>query len=142
MTSTQGRQMVFVDTGAWFAAFVPTDPDHARAQQWLRENDLPLLTTDYVLDELLTLLLVRRERDRALRVGAALLSGELAEIHWVHQEDVETAWETFKGFSDKGWSFTDCTSRVVMQRLGITTAFAFDDHFRQFALGTVAPLEM
>jgi predicted nucleic acid-binding protein len=24
---------VFVDTGAWFAAFVPGDRDHARAEQ-------------------------------------------------------------------------------------------------------------
>jgi uncharacterized protein len=73
---------VFVDTCAWFAAFVPTDRDHARADRWLRQNDRPLVTTDYVLDELLTLLLVRGERERALRVGAALLDGSLADLHW------------------------------------------------------------
>jgi predicted nucleic acid-binding protein len=26
---------VFVDTGAWFALFVPTDPDQAAAKAWL-----------------------------------------------------------------------------------------------------------
>jgi predicted nucleic acid-binding protein len=43
----------------------------------------------------------------------------------------------FQRFHDKEWSFTDCTSRVVMQRLGIQRAFAFDDHFRQFGTVTV-----
>lgn len=40
---------------------------------------------------------------------------------------------------DKQWSFTDCTSRVVMERLGIQKVFAFDDHFRQFGTVTVVP---
>jgi predicted nucleic acid-binding protein len=138
----QHSQTVFVDTGAWFAAVVPTDPDHGRAQQWLRQNDRPLVTTDYVLDELLTLLLVRRERQRALQVGAALLNGSLADLYWMTDDDIHHAWQTFQHFSDKGWSFTDCTSRAVMERLRITTAFAFDDHFRQFGLGSVVPLDL
>jgi len=32
---------------------------------------------------------------------------------------------------DKQWSFTDCTSYVVMRQLGIEEAFAFDRHFEQ-----------
>jgi hypothetical protein len=132
---------IFVDTGAWFAAFLPGDRDHVSARQWLRQNNRPLVTTDYVLDELLTLLLVRGERERALRVGEALLGGALADLHWMTRDDIHHAWEIFRQFSDKGWSFTDCTSRAVMQRLGITTAFAFDAHFRQFGICTVVPLE-
>ena len=50
--------------------------------------------------------------------------------------DVSDAWQTFRTFRDKRWSFTDCVSRAIMLRLGITQAFAFDHHFRQF--GTVA----
>lgn len=43
--------MVFVDTGAWFVLHVPTDPNHQRAVDWLQENDEPLVTTDFVIDE-------------------------------------------------------------------------------------------
>lgn len=46
--------MIFVDTGAWFAALVPTDASHRAATDFLKSNDEPLLTTDYVVDELLT----------------------------------------------------------------------------------------
>jgi len=50
---------VFVDTGAWFARFVPSDPDHAIAREWFERDRRPLITTDYIVDELLTLLKVR-----------------------------------------------------------------------------------
>jgi predicted nucleic acid-binding protein len=45
----------------------------------------------------------------------------------------------FRRFADKDWSFTDCTSCVVMQKLGITTACSFDHHFRQFGTVSVVP---
>jgi uncharacterized protein len=48
--------MIFVDTVAWYACVVPSDPNHAAAAAWLHANHSPLLTTDYVIDETLTLL--------------------------------------------------------------------------------------
>ncbi len=36
--------MIFVDTNAWFAVVVPTDPCHKPAKFWL-------ITSDYVVDE-------------------------------------------------------------------------------------------
>lgn len=131
--------MIFVDTGAWFAAAVPNDPDHAAADTWLVQNRELLVTTDYVLDELLTLLKRRGEYQRALHWGPAILGGTIARLEWVAPADVRAAWEVFRDFQDKGWSFTDCTSRAVIQRLSIVTAFAFDEHFRQFGSVAVVP---
>lgn len=131
--------MVFVDTGAWFAAFVPNDPDHAAADAWLAQNRELLVTTDYVLDELLTLLKIRGEFERAVLIGEELVSGTIADLEWVSLTDVRGAWEVFRGFQDKDWSFTDCVSRVVIERLGVRTAFAFDKHFRQFGNVAVVP---
>ena len=131
--------MIFVDTGAWYASLVPTVSDHARAVQWLGTNRPPLLTTDYVIDETLTLLRVRGERRRALVLGARFFNHALAEIHKITADDLTLAWQTFEQFDDKGWSFTDCTSKVVMQKLNITVAFSFDHHFRQFGTIQVVP---
>jgi predicted nucleic acid-binding protein len=47
---------VFVDTGAWFAYFVRRDSDHHSARTWVSTNESPLVTSDYILDELFTLL--------------------------------------------------------------------------------------
>ena len=131
--------MIFVDTGAWFASFVPSDPDHAAAGAWLDANTHALVTTDYVIDELLTLLKIRGELERALEIGPPLLRGAVCRLEWVTPADVAQAWQVFATYRDKGWSFTDCVSRVVIERLGIATAFAFDVHFRQFGTLTVVP---
>ena len=131
--------MIFADTGAWLAAFVPNDPDHPVAAAWLEANRALLLTTDWVVDELLTLLRVRNEGQRALRLGEALFAGRIAELHWVTPDEVLAAWEVYRRFTDKQWSFTDCLSKVVMERLGIATAIAFAAHFHQFGTVAVVP---
>jgi uncharacterized protein len=131
--------VIFVDTGAWFAAFVPNDADHRAADDWLAKNTEPLVTTDFIFDELLTLFKCRGETDRALHLGRLLLEGSVASIEWVTRADVQSAWNVYRQFRDKGWSFTDCTSRVIMERLSIREAFAFDEHFRQFGTVSVVP---
>jgi predicted nucleic acid-binding protein len=129
---------VFVDTGARYAASVPSDPDHAAAAGFIRSNVERLATSDYIYDELLTLFRARGHMDRAKNWIAQVQQRRL-DIVRVTRADVRKATAIFFRFSDKEWSFTDCTSRVVMERLGIQRAFAFDDHFRQFGTVTVLP---
>lgn len=134
--------MIFVDTGAWFATFVPNDSDHQAANAWLDTNTDQLITTDYVIDELLTLLKIRGEFQRSLNLGRSIFAEEVVSIEWVLPGDALQAWEIFQQHHDKGWSFTDCVSRAVIERLHIGTAFAFDDHFRQFGTVTVVPQQV
>ncbi len=131
--------MIFVDTGAWFASIVPSDPDHVAAARWFNQNTELLLTTDYMVDETLTLLQRRGEVSRARRLGEQFFNGTLATIYHLTETDVAQAWETFRCFTDKEWSFTDCTSKVIIEKLNITHAFAFDHHFQQFGTVIVVP---
>ena len=73
------------------------------------------------------------------QAGRDLLNNPDIRIKWITPTDFDTAWTVFQQFNDKAWSFTDCTSRVIMQRLGIEQAFAFDEHFRQFGTVIVVP---
>jgi predicted nucleic acid-binding protein len=130
---------IFVDTGAWFARFVPGDADHPAAREWFEQNRDPLITTDYVIDELLTVLKIRGEFQRALELGGSMLDGDMCDVEWVTETDVNDAWQVFSTYRDKEWSFTGCVSRVIMERLRITTAVAFDEHFRQFGTVAVVP---
>ena len=93
-----------------------------------------------MIDETLTLLRVRRQPEAALAAGRAFFETQAVQIHYVTNIDVLDAWRTFSRFNDKGWSFTDCTSKVVMERLGIMMAFSFDHHFRQFGSVQVVPV--
>ncbi len=123
---------VFVDTGAWFAYFVRRDPDHNSARNWVSTNESSLVTSDYILDELFTLLKIRESHIVAVATGRVLIEEKICQVIKLTPDDFTRAWSIFVQFSDKGWSFTDCTSKAIMERLSITTAFSFDEHFEQF----------
>ncbi len=124
-------ERVFVDTGAWFAFFNAADPDHDAVADVLLEWQGRLVTTDYVLDEVITLVRYRVGHAEACNVGAVLRSGDIAALLDIEHRDRDKAWQRFAGARDKAYSFTDCTSFAAMDRLGITTAVAVDDDFRQ-----------
>jgi type III restriction enzyme len=46
--------------------------------------------------------------------------------------DLQKALQVFRRYSDHLFSFVDCTSFVVMERLGITYAVAFDSNFDEY----------
>lgn len=131
--------MIFVDTGAWFASVVPSDANHAAAVAWLNQNQDSLLTTDYVFSETVTLLQARNQRRQAGAFGSAVFAGRLTQFHLLAIDEIKAAWQTFLHYGDKTWSFTDCTSKVVMENLKIRSAFSFDHHFRQFGNVIVVP---
>lgn len=131
--------MIFVDTGAWFASMVPWDANHAVANHWLRQNQEPLLTTDFIADETITLLRARNEAVRAVQFGDLLFQGKLADLRFLSEAQVRDAWTILRTFADKDWSFTDCTSKLIIDQLAITKAFCFDQHFRQFGTVVVVP---
>jgi hypothetical protein len=132
-------RFAFVDTGAWFAAVVPWDANHAAAAAWFEHNERPLISTDYIVDETLTLLRSRGEGQRAITLGERFFGGQLAAVHLLSSDQIEAAWEVFRRFRDKEWSFTDCTSKVVIEELACPVAVAFDEHFRQFGSVLVEP---
>lgn len=131
--------MILTDSGAWFASVVPWDANHAAANAWIKQNRETLLTTDYLIDETLTLLRVRKEMARAAVLGEQLFDGQLADVYFLTESDIRAAWEIIRDYADKEWSFTDCTSKIVIENLGLTTAFSFDRHFRQFGNVLVVP---
>jgi uncharacterized protein len=131
--------VIFVDTGAWFARYVADDVDHAAAVDWFANVPDRLVTTEYVVDELLSLLKARGYPNIAFAIGESFIAGSACRLEHVEPMDLARAWIVFSTYRDKQWSFTDCVSRVVIERLGVTTACAFDTHFREFGTLTVVP---
>ncbi|MEX2168111.1 MAG: PIN domain-containing protein [Pirellulales bacterium] len=132
--------MIFVDTGAWYALATTSDRDHARAKAFVASNIEPFLTTDYIVDELLTLFAVRGQKAKGIEWRNDVLDGGGTRFVRVGEDDFANAIGVYERYQDKDWSFTDCTSYVVMQQLQIREAFSFDHHFRQFGTVTVLPL--
>ena len=131
--------MIFVDTSGWFARIVPSDQDYEIARNWFLQNREPLFTTDYVIDETLTLFKARGEKTRSFQIAEMFFGRQLAEIHFLTEDDILQTLEVFKTFSDKDWSFTDCSSKYICKKFQITHAFSLDKHFRQFGTVIVVP---
>lgn len=132
--------MLFVDTGAWYALLDRKDRNHDAAARFVQESHSPLVTSTYVLDETVTLVQRHLGHALAIRVGQQLWAEKIARLVHVTPADELLAWSIFTRYPDKGFSFTDCTSFAMMQRLGLDTAFAFDAHFEQYGQFVRLPL--
>ncbi len=131
---------VLVDTSAFYALQSSGDPrQHALARTAaarFESDSAVLVTTDYVLDETYTLLRSALGHRSAVRFGREIRRGGI-EIVQVDLEIQEGAWRVFEKYSDKSFSFTDCTSFAVMRHGKIGLAFTLDHHFRQFGFDVV-----
>ncbi len=128
---------IFIDTSAWYATEDASDENHAIALLFTEEIEgkCHLVTTNYVLDEIYTLLLDKIGYTRTVEFKQSIdIISKLEILTIVHvSESMEkAAWQAFEKYNiDKQWSFTDCTSKVVMEQREITEVFAFDHHFEQ-----------
>ncbi len=107
-----------MDTWGWMALGHRGDarhPEVARLFRSLRSRRTPSYTTDYVLDELITLLYRRETFAEATRFVHTLLTAEgigRSTIVPVTAERFAVAWQLRQRFDDKpSISFTDLTSR-------------------------------
>jgi uncharacterized protein len=129
---------IFIDTGAWIALNSKKDKhfkDAISANKSFLNDGYYYVTSDYVLDETFTLLRSVVGHKRAVEFGNEILSlKDMSKILVFHTDQVilDRAWKIFETYSDKGFSFTDCTSFSIMKRLKIKEAFSFDKHFDQY----------
>jgi predicted nucleic acid-binding protein len=122
---------LFVDTSAWLARMVPPEAGHGAIVSALDASQGRLLTTNFVIDELITLTLKRYGHSAALQLADGLTSGDVVDVHRVTADDERDALELFRERPDQRYAFTDCTSFVVMRRLGIDTVVTLDGDFRR-----------
>jgi hypothetical protein len=125
---------LFVDTAGWMACADAADPAHARARAARDEAltaGLVLVTTDYVVDETLTLLRMRLGLPAAETWWSQVDGSSRLKWQWIDAARAEKARSLFFRHRDKDYSFTDCTSFVVMRELRLKQALTTDRHFRQ-----------
>jgi predicted nucleic acid-binding protein len=121
----------FVDTSAWYGYVRKDDPDHVTTKRLLKVWESRLVTTNFVLDETVTLVRARLGHAPAVQVGDTLRNPSVVELVRVTSEDEENAWRLFMKYHDQDFSFTDCTSFAIMRRLSLETAITTDHHFHQ-----------
>jgi predicted nucleic acid-binding protein len=124
----------FLDTSYLLALELARDQNHLQAvQHWQRValSNIELITTSFVLAEVIAFLNSRGHHAKAVEVGNNLLKG--ISVRFVHVDAVLLleSWSYFQRHSDKDYSLADCVSFVLMRNMNINMAFTFDRHFVQ-----------
>lgn len=127
----------FVDTSYW-KAYLDRDDTHHEAVKnsfsRMAAARTPLITSDYVFSETLTLLRLRMRNGHQVGVtwGDHLMVSKLVQLTNINTKVFQKAWEIFQKYKDQDYSFVDCTSFALMQSLKIKTALTLDRHFCTF----------
>ncbi|MFH1148268.1 MAG: PIN domain-containing protein [Pseudomonadota bacterium] len=131
---------IFIDTSAFYALLDAKDPAHGVAKEYFMHCKYPMLTTEFIFAESLSLITKRLGKGIAVRFGEGLRTSKMIRISHSSEELLDKAWEEFVRFSDKGFDLIDCLSFVTMDSFDIKSAFSFDRHFVQRGFHIVPPI--
>ena len=125
---------IFLDTSVLVAIINDDDVMHEEAKRLLesvKHAGIGVIVSDCIFDECITTVLSRSGHYSAVLAGKLILDSHFVEFIWLDEDLKFRAWEYFVKHDDKGYSFTDCTSFVLMKELKLTYYLGFDMHFEQ-----------
>jgi predicted nucleic acid-binding protein len=130
---------LLIDTWGWLVLEDSRDPSHQAASRTYAEavrTSGDVFTTNFVLDETISLLFRRRPFEEVARFTRGLLASPLIGIEEITPERFRKAFDLRLMFRDKpDISFTDLTTMIVAQDLKVTDILTGDRHFIQAGLG-------
>lgn len=122
-----------IDTGIIFSMINKKDPDRVNGLKFaksIKEKRIIPLITDYIVDELLTLVIRKKGIMEAIWVRDFITS-EYFKFHKIEESEYDETFRIFFKYNknrrkQKGISFTDCSNAVVSNRLGVEYIASFD----------------
>jgi predicted nucleic acid-binding protein len=134
-------ERVFIDTWGWVALGHQKDNRYQEIvslyKEWLGRGAV-IYTSDFVLDETVTLLFRREIFEEAIRFMEGIflaVEGGRITIERVTSNRFASAWNLRKRFDDKPLiSFTDLTTMAIMKELKIKEILTDDKHFLQVGM--------
>lgn len=132
----------FIDSWGWLTLRDKHESRHQEMSTFYRDfrrQNGRVYTSDYVLDETITLLFRRLPfplaQESLAIINQAVAAGYL-HLEWITPERFEQATVLRNKLQDKPLiSFTDLTSMVVMSEFGISEILTEDRHFLHVGMG-------
>ncbi|GAB4397595.1 MAG: hypothetical protein OHK0052_20030 [Anaerolineales bacterium] len=127
---------IFIDTSGWGNLIDRNQPYHSRASfiyRSVREKQNRIVTTNYVLLELVALLIspLRMPHQTMVNFIDNIRRSPFIEIVQIDAAIEARGWQLLKQHNDKTWSLVDCVSFIVMDARKIVQALTGDHHFEQ-----------
>jgi predicted nucleic acid-binding protein len=133
---------VFVDTSGLHAIVDKRDAHHDAAREAvvaLARRGSKLVVTDYIVDETVTLARARGNDRVALRVLDLIERSVGIRVEWIDAARFDATKAYVRKHLDHAYSFTDCSSFVVMRELRIRKALTTDGHFTEAGFERLLP---
>lgn len=133
---------IYVDTSAFLAVLNADDRYHGVAKStWekLLLDGAQLYLNNYVLVETFALLQSRFGPEAIRLFQSDILP--VIEITWVDEAIHNPAVSALLAANRRSLSLVDCTSFETMRQLGLSSAFALDNHFKEQGFDVIPLLE-
>ena len=121
---------IFVDTSVFYAFLDKDDKEHKKVKKIFKQYENKLITSNYIIDEFITLLRVRKIPFKKFEVFIdEIFEEDILKVLKITVETEIAAWNLLKKYKEHPFSFTDCTSFVLMNKNKIKSCLSFDKHF-------------
>lgn len=122
---------VFADANYWIALLHPREELHERAKAASATGETRIVTTDWILVEVLNYFSDRGAILRKIAAGTcdSIRNDPNVEVVPALRGDLEAAVNLYRQHADKDWSAVDCHSLKVMRERRLTEALTHDHHF-------------
>lgn len=128
----------FIDSSALFTWWDKKAEEGEQITALIVEGQVPLVTTNLVFAETISLVTKRLGKLRGVEAGETILSSSVIRLSYLDEHLQREAWRLYRKYKDKDFDFIDATSFIYCQRYGIKEVITLDRHFSQMGF-TVYP---
>lgn len=122
---------IFVDTSYFLALVNTRDKFHQATIKAAEKVAPPFVTSEAVLFEVGNALARPPFRLLGIQTIRQICADKVIEIVHIDPDLFNQSITFYRSRMDKSWGLTDCSSFVIMERLGIGAALTADKHFEQ-----------
>ncbi len=130
-------QELFLDSSALFAFVDRDQKSGATVVSYLKEIRRPLITTNLIFAESLSLITKRLGKKVGIETGLTLRKSEFARVITLDEAIRDEAWALYQKYQDKDFDFIDATSFIFCRRRKINEVLTLDRHFQQMGFVVV-----
>lgn len=121
-----------IDSGAFLALLDVKDKFHPVAKQFAHANkDAVYFVPEPIFAETMTLVKGRLGSVAAVQLGERIRNSDQFRLIALTDDLRQQIWLLFSRYTDKQWSYADCSLLALAQKFGVTAVFSFDHHISQ-----------
>lgn len=122
---------VFIDSSALFAWSDASCPQNRPIHDYLLREHPPLLTTNVVIAETISLITKRISKRAGIQFAAAVEGSRIIQIIYIDEILTKLALKLYRKYTDKDFDLIDATSFVLCKGRKIKQVLTLDKHFSQ-----------